>query len=534
MAIIMAVAMLLPFGVMPANAEDGTLVTLSNTGSSNASSFDVDAFERQYGDMLDALAQGLTNHSDSVNIYNYRLLPSMLPEVLSYLRYYKMCWFLDTQYSYSWDGTYVYAFIPTYVYTGDQITAYNTLIYSKFDEVIEKASALSTQVEKLLYLHNYLVDNIEYDQNGNDEQNNTYGAMVLGCSMCEGYSESFAYMANELGIPAYVITSSALGHAWNLVLLDGYFYHIDCTWDDPVISNPNLISYPISGYCQNSNFLCSDSAITATGHSSTDWKVNSIAANGIAENSDMYSDFDLKAQNVLSHYSNGAWFYTETDGTASSKSQVNFKIKKLLFLSNSSYRLSTERQIYTYYAISSSSYYKTFYATLQQIGDNIYYNKADGIYKYVPGGASNGSDDLLIMQNSVDGNIYDYDIDLAAHTFTVIYGKTYAYSDTNATTLTYNNADYFCANDEHIFILQSTVAPTDAVDGTNVYCCIACGEYYTEPIYCRHTVETYITAGLNSQTGDSDYTALADLNSDGYINMRDYSILEHEYNQPAA
>ena len=40
---------------------------------------------------------------------------------------------------------------------------------------------------------------------------------------------------NTLGIQNYKITSE--NHIWNLVNLEGTWYHLDMTWDDPVASD---------------------------------------------------------------------------------------------------------------------------------------------------------------------------------------------------------------------------------------------------------------------------------------------------------
>ncbi len=525
LAVIMAVSVLLPFNAMPSFADEGTVVVLSQSALSNASDYNLDVLETQYGNMIDDIVEGLNNHQERINIYSYRLLPDMLTSVVDYLKYYRLCFFLDPQaINYSCDGTYVYEFIPTYVYTADEIEQYRTELVNTANSVISAASQLGTDVEKLLYIHNYLVDTVIYDSVGNLNQNNAYGAMILHSSMCEGYAGSFAYMANQLGIKTYVITSVGIGHAWNLVLLDGYYYHIDCTWDDPTVTNMNLISNPLSGYAQNRNFLCSDAEITATGHNTTDWQVNGVSVYGIAANSTMYSSFELKDENTLSRYSDGSWYFAYNGRQASSRDTVNFKIIRIAFASNDVYVRYVDRQIYTYYLISNTgAYYSLFYSTLQELDGGIYYSTSSGIYKLVPGGAANGSDDILIFSNNVDNNIYDFDIDAQAGTFSVAFGKTIAMD--NATTCTYSIADYFCATEGHRYHTEIVSDLTDITDGIWVYRCGMCGDNYTEQIYCKQTMLNFFYAALNSRITDSNYNAIADVNHDGFVNVRDYALI---------
>lgn len=93
-------------------------------------------------------------------------------------------------------------------------------------------------------VHDYLVENIEYDTSLSQSNiYNVYGALVNGRAVCEGYARSFKYLMDELGIPCTLVIGTGTNsqgqtenHAWNYVQLNGTWYAIDCTWDDPVSS----------------------------------------------------------------------------------------------------------------------------------------------------------------------------------------------------------------------------------------------------------------------------------------------------------
>ena len=67
--------------------------------------------------------------------------------------------------------------------------------------------------------------------------------------MCEGYARGFKYILDELGIPCVLISGTATNsngetesHAWNYVELEGKWYAVDVTWDDPVIVGDGYIT----------------------------------------------------------------------------------------------------------------------------------------------------------------------------------------------------------------------------------------------------------------------------------------------------
>ncbi|HBP37820.1 MAG TPA: hypothetical protein DD640_03605 [Clostridiales bacterium] len=88
---------------------------------------------------------------------------------------------------------------------------------------------------QLLLLHDYLVRNIVYDSTGNQDTNQAISALLDHSTLCQGYAQAFQLIGQKLGIDVRLIGGEyeGVGHAWNLVCLDGQFYHVDVTHDDP-------------------------------------------------------------------------------------------------------------------------------------------------------------------------------------------------------------------------------------------------------------------------------------------------------------
>lgn len=122
--------------------------------------------------------------------------------------------------------------------------------------------------QKLMYLHDYLVTHTQYDLTYS--RYSAYNAIVDHSSVCQGYAEAYEDLANRAGIKAYLVSSRAIDHAWNLVSLYGSGYFVDCTWDDP-LTGASTHLYTMG--CYHDNFLSSQSQMISTQHDGTDWSI---------------------------------------------------------------------------------------------------------------------------------------------------------------------------------------------------------------------------------------------------------------------
>lgn len=108
-----------------------------------------------------------------------------------------------------------------------------------------------TDYEKEKVIHDYIVQNVVYDESAVLEPHvyTMYGALVRGSAVCHGYAESFRYLAYLAGLDVDLVIGDAVqngttvGHAWNIIRLDGEAYHVDTTWDDPIGNTSERISY---------------------------------------------------------------------------------------------------------------------------------------------------------------------------------------------------------------------------------------------------------------------------------------------------
>lgn len=161
---------------------------------------------------------------------------------------------------------YIMSYIPSYQFAGAdvseiQIQEMKATFLDISDKILSGVNPEWSDMEKALYIHDYLASRYEYDTR--DPQSDTdpcrydaYSLIVEGRAVCEGYALAYMHFMKQLGIPCRTVPSDAMSHMWNQVQLAGRWYHVDVTWDDPLEDMP--------GRAEHKYFLKSDSAWNAS------------------------------------------------------------------------------------------------------------------------------------------------------------------------------------------------------------------------------------------------------------------------------
>lgn len=131
------------------------------------------------------------------------------------------------------------------------------------NEIISKND---TDFDKVLAIHDYIVLHTDYDYTNfkknkiPDEDYDPYYVLKDGKGVCDGYTRATMALLSMAGIENEYVSGTANGvsswgsHAWVIVKLNGSYYHMDVTFDDPV-------KMP-SDYIQWDYFLKSDSTMS--------------------------------------------------------------------------------------------------------------------------------------------------------------------------------------------------------------------------------------------------------------------------------
>lgn len=93
-----------------------------------------------------------------------------------------------------------------------------------------KQNTNGSEYEMALYLHDWLLDQLEYDNSL--KWSSAESALTRGLGTCQAYESAYAKLLSAADIENAETRDTYDGHTWNAVKLDGEWYQVDCTWDD--------------------------------------------------------------------------------------------------------------------------------------------------------------------------------------------------------------------------------------------------------------------------------------------------------------
>ena len=124
-----------------------------------------------------------------------------------------------------------------YSRTRDEIAEMNAEILDAIIEMFGDIGRIDPTYETVKAVYEYMVENCSYDALNLDQS--LYSVMVLHSGVCASFSESFQFIMQVLGFPCSVVygrltrsegvLGTTLGHEWNIIRIDGKWYHVDVT-----------------------------------------------------------------------------------------------------------------------------------------------------------------------------------------------------------------------------------------------------------------------------------------------------------------
>jgi len=197
--------------------------------------------------------------------------------------------------------------LPEYLLTREEYAARCEALAKAVETFAVPANG--TQFDDELALHDQLIRLCTYAEDFTPPEKSTaYGALVEGSASCEGYARALQLLLDLQGIDCYIVTGEAtnsagdsVGHAWNKVRVDGSWYQVDATWNDPVTEDGRHVT-------SHAYFNLTDTEIGQT-HELTDARnpCTATAANYFVRKGLLFSSLDRAAEDQLAKALREGW-----------------------------------------------------------------------------------------------------------------------------------------------------------------------------------------------------------------------------------
>lgn len=163
-------------------------------------------------------------------------------------------------YKYAGNSDYITAIKLTYTKTQIKALSEKNQLNQKVDSILKGITTDMSEFERVKYIHDSINKICIYGESETGNHDSAFGCLVEGQAVCEGYSKAFLLLCNRAGIDSTIVTGTALSdsgenvsHMWNMVMIDGLWYHIDLTWDDPTLNplDKNYVRYDFFNVTDN-------------------------------------------------------------------------------------------------------------------------------------------------------------------------------------------------------------------------------------------------------------------------------------------
>ena len=128
--------------------------------------------------------------------------------------------------------------ISEHIYTPHEIIRFKTGMKRELFKLRELTRGCTSQLEVEKIVCDYIIENVTYSVNHRFHQN-AASVLVNFIGQCSGISKAVKYLFDNLGIECIYVTGEGGDptgaepwgpHAWNIVKIDGVYYHLDVTF----------------------------------------------------------------------------------------------------------------------------------------------------------------------------------------------------------------------------------------------------------------------------------------------------------------
>ena len=190
------------------------------------------------------IADGIANYEGRINISEFGITTGQIAYIMQRVRYrYPLIFYIDNAYYINYgDGNTVSSVEPIYTMSKQETSDALEYVNSELDKIIATVPAGLDDVEKAAYLHDYICLAFCYDlfSDNSSKIYDVYNMLKNKYGVCDAYTRLYTALLGKCGIEADGVWSNSMVHSWSEIKLNGEWYCVDVTWDDPVNGNADL------------------------------------------------------------------------------------------------------------------------------------------------------------------------------------------------------------------------------------------------------------------------------------------------------
>ena len=151
-------------------------------------------------------------------------------------------WTTGFRYRYYKDSSNL-IFVPEYLFDKNKIREHQKAMTARVEKLARPAAKMS-ELEKEKYVHEFICENVRYDKLKKAYSPEIIGPLGQGVGVCEGIAKTVKVLLDVLGVWNMIALCGnnpekgiLYRHTWNIVKVNGTYYHLDATFDNSLRKN---------------------------------------------------------------------------------------------------------------------------------------------------------------------------------------------------------------------------------------------------------------------------------------------------------
>lgn len=204
------------------------------------------------------LAQAMAEGAAEIDVSTYDMSIAAVGQIFAdTLHEHPRLFHVGTELSYRYDERgRVLTVYPTYTLTGTALAEARRIYETTLADLCSVIDPAWSEADRALAVHDLLALRYAYDAEG--ERYDAYRLFRDGTGVCQAYAMAYMAVGRAVGLTVDLVYSDAMDHAWNHVLVDGAWYHMDVTRDDPIEGDSPVV--------RHTRLLRSDLGMAALGY----------------------------------------------------------------------------------------------------------------------------------------------------------------------------------------------------------------------------------------------------------------------------